>query len=53
MPANKPTTTRNPKFRLIAVSHKYKLSISHYSKTHAFKGSHDKNKPENRTIPEP
>jgi len=31
MPANKQTTTRNPKFRLIAVSHKYKLSILHYS----------------------
>jgi len=32
MSASKPTATRNPKFRLIAVSHKYKLSISHYSK---------------------
>ena len=31
MPANESTTTRNTKFRLIAVSHKYKLLISHYS----------------------
>jgi leucyl aminopeptidase len=37
MLANKPTTTRNPKFRLIAVCHKYKLSISNYSKCTLYK----------------